>query len=211
MIRLELKFILFLGASLVWSVFHAQAQTIAVLPFDYITNDGSIPAEAMQREVQQECIQAFRKQVKSLNVQDAMTTNALLSRNGIESATLANFLPKEVAEMLGVDYVVYGSVNVASTGAVTYESANTTYQEKNVKSKEDGEAKNKTKGTATTSASSYTSTNYEAAVTMNIFDSSGQNIYSDTRRPLAADPNAFNGTLNNHVKHSPFGKKAKKK
>jgi hypothetical protein len=52
-----------------------------------------------------------RKQQGSMwvDVQDVSTTNAILARNGITSATIARYTPEEIAKILEVDAIVKGT------------------------------------------------------------------------------------------------------
>lgn len=182
---------------------------IAVLPFDYVTNDPSNMADAMKTQIQAYCAGSFSKQAAILTVQDPMTTNSLLAKNNITSENIKATPPKDLAVVLGVEYVVYGSFNVMNEGATTSGSTVTTYKNKEEKNNDNSKRDTKSKGTAFTSGSSNTYIDYETHVDMTIYDDQGKNIYSDSRRPFFGDPEGYKGSIDNHVKHSPFGSKHK--
>jgi len=50
-----------------------------------------------------------KREKLKVNVQDPSNTNALLRRNNISPSTMADYLPHELAEILGVDAVIMGT------------------------------------------------------------------------------------------------------
>lgn len=184
---------------------------IAVLPFDYVTNDPSNMVDAMKTQIQAYCAGSFSKQAPILAVQDPMTTNSLLAKNNITSESIKATAPMDLAVMLGVEYVVYGSFNVLDKGATISGTTVTSYKDKEQKNKNNSDTKSDahSKGTAMSSGSSNTYIHYETHVDVTIYDDQGKNIYSESRRPFFGDPEGYKGSIDNHVRHSPFGSKHK--
>jgi len=188
----------------------SRKNKMAVLPFEYITNDPSIMVDAMRIEIQSSCINSFRREAKSLDVQDPMTTNALLAKNEITHENYKTIPPKDMAILLGVEYVVYGTFDLENEGTRTYGSTVTTYKEKEDKKGTSYNNNNKkSSGTAVSSSSSSTSNSYDAKVVMSIYSDTGKTIYNDSRKPFSADPDAYKSAIDYMVKRTPFGSKYK--
>jgi len=180
---------------------------IAVLPFDYITNDPNIPVDEMHTRIQTSCLNSIRANTAGLTPQDPMTTNAILAQHNITGQNLKTIMPKDMAELLGVEYVVYGVYDLQNKGTFTTGSGATTYKEKESKSNDKNKKSNS--GTAYSSSSTSTSTNYEARVDLNIYNDQGKSIYAGSREPLLADPESYTSTLDYMIKRTPFGTKHK--
>ena len=186
----------------------AQNQ-IAVLPFDFTSNEPGADIEGMQRRIQSECVSALRSNTSGLTIQDPMTTNALLNKNNLDASNVRTELPADVAKLLGVQYVVYGSAYVRDKGTTSTGSSVTTYNEKEEKDKEQSKSTTKDKGSAVTTTSSTTVEQYKTEIELNIYDANGQNQFSQTREPFSADPDSFKSALDYMLKRSPWGSKHK--
>lgn len=106
---------------------------LAVLPFNYITNDTSIDINAMSLKLQNNCYNSLRENTMGVVVQDPITTNSILVKAGVNPSTLFTKTPKEIALILTVQYVVYGVANVSNVGTSTSGSDMSTYHENKVK------------------------------------------------------------------------------
>ncbi|GGF40052.1 hypothetical protein [Echinicola rosea] len=176
---------------------------LAVLPFQIITNDQGMMVDALQTKAQNECANSFRKNTSLISVQDPMITNSILEKNGIDGhhlATAAN--PQEIAVLLGVEYVVFGSTDIENKGAITTGSAYSTEKEKEKNRRE-------TKTTTYSGGSATTTINYDCSVSLKIFSDQGSSVYSDSREAFGNDSNSYVNSLNYMVKRTPWGKKHK--
>jgi len=220
--RVPLRFTaLFISISLIATIvnssLHAQDDAaarkgkIAVLPFEYISNDNAISPEQMGTQVQSACANSLREQASKLDVQDPMTTNALLGRNNVDASNMKTFLPNEIAELLGVEYIVYGTFSLINKGTVTTGSAVTTYKDEDKKKSDEAGTKKENKGSAVTTTSSSSYDNYDATVDVNIYNDQGSNVYSMSKKPFSAGLDSYNGSLDYILKRSPWGSKAGKK
>ncbi|MDN3204785.1 hypothetical protein [Algoriphagus sediminis] len=180
---------------------------IAVLPFAIITNDPGLTVDQLRTFVQSQAANEVRDQYKTLTLQDPMTTNALMSKEGITSDNMNTFTPAELAQKLGVEYVIFGSVNVTNKGATTYSSGATTYKDK----KERDSGNSKSKGTAFSSSSSSTTIEYDTMVDLRLFNDRGDNLYSDSRHAFGSGTDAYEGSVSYMLKRTPFGSKYGKK
>ena len=169
---------------------------LAVIPFEIASNDQGLTTDVMRREVQQTCVDALRSRSLSIQVQDARTTNATLAKNNINLTDIANHTPEDLAKLLGVDYVILGVYDIENKGTFSYGSGVASYDDK----KKD----NKTKGTVVQSNNSYTSTNYDTKVLMTIYDATGRQLFSDTRKPFLGGVDSYKGALKTLAKRVPL-------
>lgn len=164
---------------------------VAVLPFDYM-NTGGNRDDKMGLKVQSDCYTYLRKKAKLFTIQDPMTTNALLVKNNLSVDNLIGLTPQEMANLLGVEYVVYGSVVISQTGVT---STNSNYYT------------GKSSGSRYKSAnfgSSSSSADFNTNVDLKIYTDQGQNVYSDTHDSFWPDENAYEITLNYLIKRTPL-------
>ncbi len=182
---------------------------IAVVPFDIISNDPGVDPQSMGHNIQNNCVNSLRHNTNGLIVQDSRTTNAILAQNNIGSTELLTIMPKDLAIMLGVEYVLIGSTEIQNTGSSTYGSGITSYKDKEKKDGDRDNNKKESKGYEVSSGSSTTTLEYDVHVSLNIFTDEGKNIYSETREPFGTDIDQYNGALDYMIKRTPFGTKHK--
>lgn len=173
-----------------------QGNRLAVIPFEIVSNDQALATDAMRREIQQACIDAMRSRGLSFQIQDPRATNSALTKAGIGLADIANHVPDELAKLLDVDYVVLGSYEIENKGSSSFGSGTATYNNKN--------QDNKNKGSVVQSNSSFTTINYNTKVQMSIYDSSGKQLFSDTRKPLFGGLDSYKGALKTLAKRIPL-------
>lgn len=174
---------------------------IAVLPFNFTTNDTGLQTEDMGHQIQQNCAAVLAQEAGQLKVQDVMQTNAILARNNIDAKSAMITDPKNLAAILGVEYVVFGTANIANKGASTYGSQVKTYDDK--------KDKQKSSGTEVSSNNSTTIINYETTVDIKIYNDQGNNIYNNTRTSFGTQMDSYRETVKYIIKRTPFGSKHK--
>lgn len=180
---------------------------IAVLPFEFISNDPGMSPESMRTLTQSTTSNFVRDEYRTLTLQDPMTTNAILGKNNINHQNMSSFTPDELAALLGVEYVIYGTVNITNKGASTYGSAGTTYKEKENNSYNSNNSSTNTKGSAFSSSNSTTTINYDTTVDFRMFNDRGDNLYSQSRHVFGTTVDAYKGGIDYMVKRTPFGSK----
>ncbi|WBL23530.1 hypothetical protein [Zunongwangia sp. HRR-M8] len=180
---------------------------LAVLPFTMVSNDQGLMSEAMSGQIQHAAINSFKKNTRQLMVQDPMTTNAILLKNNLDPNSIKTLMPQKVAEILGVEFVVYGTANISFEGTRSYGSSSTTYKDKTEKDK--AKKEDKSSGKEFTSNSSSTTSNYDTSIELNIFSDSGSNLYSVSRNAFGSSLDTYDGTLNYLIKRCPWGSKNK--
>ncbi len=187
----------------------AQNAQIAILPFEIVSNDPGITAESMSSQVQESCANSFRKNAPAVTVQDTRVTNSILAKNNITVKDLNATLPKDVAAMLGVQYVLFGGLEVTNKGSYTSGSGVASYKDKNTQTKDEGKKDSKSSGSSYSSTSSSTTVEYDQKVKLTIYIDTGNTIYSESRTPFGSGMDAYNSTIDYLVKRTPFGSKHK--
>lgn len=183
---------------------------IAVLPFEFITNDGSIDVASISQQLQTETYNSIRENTSLREAQDPITTNSLLAKAGLTRATIATKTPQEMAVLLGVENVVYGIANVTTKGSSTYGSGISTVNGKATDKNEGRKETTKVSGTVYNSNSASTTVQYDTKIDLNFYTDQGKNIYSESRKAFGSGFDAHSATVNYLIKRCPFGSKAKK-
>ncbi|MDR3008313.1 MAG: hypothetical protein LBV59_10290 [Sphingobacterium sp.] len=171
---------------------------LAVIPFEIASNDQSIMTDVMRKKIQEACVEAMQGQKLAVQFQDPRTTNAILSKNGINFSEIDKHTPDELAKLLQVDYVVMGVYDIENKGASTYGSSSSSYGNKQNGDKE--------KGSSVTTNNSYTTTNYNTKVHMTIYDGTGRQLFSDSKSPLFGTLDSYKGALKTLAKKVPLTK-----
>ncbi|TCN53028.1 hypothetical protein D0809_21200 [Flavobacterium circumlabens] len=183
---------------------------IAVLPFEFMSNDPSLDVNLLGEQLQADSYLSIKKYTMGLELQDPITTNNLLAKNRLLYSNLKVISPKEMAELLGVEMVVYGAANIRNSGNSTQQNG---FASDNVTatSKKDGKRENASLyATEYSSNTVTTTTNYDTKISLSIFNDTGANVYAVSRNSFGSDLDAYVGTINYLVKRCPFGSKAKR-
>ena len=165
---------------------------VAVLPFTYMSSGGDHD-DAMEKKVQSDCYNVLTKFADQFQIQDPTTTNAMLIKHGVNTGNIDGFTPAELCDVLGVEYVVMGTVSVMYTGTVNSSGSSTTSQRKN---------ENKT--IKFTSSSSSSTDNFKTQVDMKIYSDQGQNIFAKSHNSFWQTEDAYSITLQWLIKRSPL-------
>ncbi len=174
---------------------------VAVLPFGYITTQQETNSE-MGYKVQTECYTYLSNKAGSMEIQDPSTTNAFLGKAGINVESLRNYTNTELCNLLGVEYIVRGTVtsNLASTttsGSATYDEKN-----KNASNDKSGNTSGKTSGSVYTSGS--TQQNFKTEVLLEIYQDNGKKIFGQDRTSFWSSADAYKSTIQFLLKKSPL-------
>ena len=178
---------------------------IAVLPFEFITNDAALNPGAMAEQLQNDSYLSIKQNTYGLQVQDPITTNSILAKNGISYANIKSKSPTEMAILLGVENVVYGMANVTNKGTSSYGSGVSTYNGKETDKKDSKKAS----GTVYNSNNATTIINYETKIGLNFYNDQGTSLYSESRNSFGTAFDAYHATINYLIKRCPFGSKVK--
>lgn len=180
---------------------------IAVLPFGFVSNDPGLAEGSMRTIIQNSAANTVRKEYGQLSLQDPMTTNSILSKNNVSQENIDGLSPGEIAQMLGVEFVVFGTVKIVNKGTTSYGSAVGSFDEKE-KSTSEGNSETKiTTGISLSSGSTTTTINYDTTVDFKLFNDRGDNLYSESRHALANTVDAYKGSIDYMIRRTPFGSK----
>jgi hypothetical protein len=183
---------------------------IAVLPFELISNDPGLDVYLLGEQLQADTYLSIKKYTSGLELQDPITTNNLLAKHQLRYSSLKAISPKEMAELLAVEIVVYGTANIRNSGASTHQNG---FVSQNVMAakKKDGKKEN-TNAYATEYSSNSTTTiiNYDTKIILNLFNDKGINIYAVSRNSFGSDVDSYLATINYLIKRCPHGSKAKR-
>lgn len=183
---------------------------VAVLPFNYI-KDQDAGADVMTEKIQRETYSIFKGKAAELKYQDVLTTNNLLAKAGYGTDNKNGFTMGEICDILGVEYVIQGTVSVEKTDVSSYSSTDVKTKSKTSestsKSKENiiGDIWSAaSKGSASANTYSTTSQDYSTSINMNIYNDKGDNIFSQDHDSFWWGENAYKVTLNFLAKKSPL-------
>ncbi|MNV05343.1 hypothetical protein D3C71_956760 [compost metagenome] len=186
--------------SIAKSGLEAHQNKIAILPFSYLMNKQDAGQE-MTYKVQNEVFSIMNAHSGYMTVQPTQTTNALLLKAGITGANVRSFTMGEICNILGVEYVIQGTITQDLTSVSSSASGSTTVNAKT------NQNNNRTVGTVNGYSSSYTSQNYSTNVTMNIYTDKGESIFSQNHQSFWSSDDAYKVTLNYLLKRTPIYQK----
>jgi hypothetical protein len=186
---------------------------VAILPFGYLKDQQTSNA-VMQKKIQQETYGIFKSKAAALKFQDPTTTNALLAKAGINNNNIAGYTMGEIANILGVEYLVQGMVSIQKTTVTSYSNTSTTTKRNssnNVRVDRHGHIigdvwnNNKRKTNSSTFGSSQQ--NYATNITMNIYTDKGENIFVRDHQSFWQTQDAYKITLSFLAKRTPLYKR----
>ena len=186
--------------SIAKSGLEAHQNKIAILPFSYLLNKQDAGQE-MTYKVQNEAYSIMNAHSGYMTVQPTQTTNALLLKAGVTGANVRSFTMGEICNILGVEYVVQGTITQDLTSVSSNSSGSTTVNAKT------NQSNNRTVGTVNGYSSSYSTQNYSTNVTMNIYTDKGETIFSQDHQSFWSSDDAYKVTLNYLLKRTPLYQK----
>jgi len=177
--------------SQVGSALESHHNVVAILPFSFLGQGGDRDSK-MGLKVQSDCYTLLKKSASQFAIQDPITTNAVLIKYNINENTVAGLTPVEIANLLGVEYVIYGTIKLDQTGSMTSGGAY-------------GSSKNKgSKTTGIILGSSSTTAEFRTNVDMKIYNDHGDNIYSNSHVSFWQSVDAYMVTLQYLLKRCPL-------
>lgn len=174
---------------------------IAVLPFTFLM-DNQPGADAIGYKAQEDTYGFLSQHTAGYTLVDPRTTNALLSKAGVTKDKMMNFTMKEICDILGVEYVIDGSV----TQTKGYQTSSTS-EGSNTKVKRDGD--DKVKGISS-SGSTYTNAaqRYDVAVSLHIYMDNNASIYNQSHKAFLSSTDAsYTSPLDYLLKRCPLYRK----
>ncbi|HEX2683190.1 MAG TPA: hypothetical protein VHL77_04630 [Ferruginibacter sp.] len=165
---------------------------VAILPFSFV-KDGQSTADVVADDVQNECYSYMSKHSGVYSVLDPRTTNALLIKAGVTKNSIKGYTMADLCNILGVEYVVEGTV-----------SQNKTIQTTTQSNFGDIKQKNNNKATYNSYSSGTTTQNYKTTVSLGMYNDKGVSVYNQDRNSFWATQDAYKNTLEYLLKRSPL-------
>ena len=171
-----------------------REKRVAILPITYISESKGITTDEMRYHLQDITYEFLKQKAIELRFQNPAETNALLLRNGVNESTFRQFTPKEIANLLNVEYVITGKVIQEVTG--TFTSSNNNRRE--------GYSKNGWGMAKQTSSQSRTSQQIETVIVFDIYNQRGDQIYDKSRQSILSSVDAYKYGMHYLLKRSPL-------
>ena len=175
----------------------------AILPLIFIGEGNEVRMEEMKYRLQHIAHDFLRKDAVELRFQDPEETNAILLKNGVNETNFRQFLPKELAAILGVEYILMGSVTEENGSIHSNHHEEIRTRGPNGKSYHYGERR----GRETLNGSSNTTQEINTTVELGIYNDKGEKIFSRARKSLLADAGTYKVGLHYLLKRTPLYKK----
>lgn len=174
---------------------------IAILPFSFLM-DNQPGAEAIGYKAQEDTYAFLSQHAAGYTLLDPRTTNALLNKAGVTKDKMINFSMKEICDILGVEYVIDGSItqNKGYQTSSSSEAANT-----KVKRNDD----DKVKGVSTYGSTNSNSVQrYDVSVSLHIYMDNNASIYNQTHKAFLSNTDgSYSSPLEYLLKRSPLYRK----
>jgi hypothetical protein len=179
--------------------FGVSTTTVAVLPLRYTGEGSDAWREDMPFHLQDLVLTYMSNLPDGWQLQDASQTNALLYKNGVTPANIRQYGPKELADIIRVQYLVTGSViqQPGSIRTVTDKRSNSDRRKR-----EDNH--DRSKNSRHSHVSSATVQNFHTDVSVTIYDVDGEKIFSRSRRSILSEVDAYKAGLRYLLKRSPL-------
>jgi hypothetical protein len=180
---------------------------VAILPFKYLI-DKLDAGEEMTYKVQEEAFSFLSKHIGNLELQAPNTTNALLIKAGVSNNNIRGFTTGELCNILGVEYILQGTITQNKTTASNIQTTNGSY-----KNNSDNNNKGNigsifgSSGRANSSTFSTSTQNYKTSVTMNVFNDKGESTFSQNHDSFWSSTDAYKITLQYLLKRTPIYRK----
>lgn len=196
--------------SLIASRETSRQNRVAILPITYIGEGSDTKMEEMRFRLQDLAYEYLIEDAMALRFQQPAETNALLHRNGISSSRLHDYSPRELAYILGVEYVVFGLVSQEADGLHTFTNSTQVSRNRNrydnqhhCHHRHDHDRKIiKHYSTHTTTRESV-----NTSVDIIVYNDQGEKVYSKSRRSILTTMDAYRNCMHYLLKRTPLYRK----
>jgi TolB-like protein len=174
---------------------------IAILPFTYLL-DNQPGGDQIGYKAQEDTYAYLSQHSAGYNILDPRTTNALLIKNGVTKDKMTGFTMKEICDILGVEYVIDGTV-MQNKGFQTSSSSGSS----NTSVKRNGDKD--VKGVSTYGSNySNSAQRYEVAVSLHIYMDTNASIYNQSHKAFWTNTDgAYSSPLEYLLKRCPLYRK----
>lgn len=167
---------------------------IAVLPFVYQDDYNEDVPQSKSLEVQLNCIKDIERVNTLVEVLPLDSVNARLDRNNVNWRNIGKYMPAEVADIVGAEYVVYGKVIVTPLGDKEAKKPDSFGTENQTKDNPQGRRE----------GVSINPKRFETIVSLNIFNILGEIVFSNAHESFWQTPDAYHINLGYLVDKSPL-------
>jgi len=167
----------------------------AVLPIVFIADGNMERNEEMRYRLQNIAYLYLKEEAMELKFQSPAETNALLLRHGVTESNFREFTPKELADILQVEYVLTGMVTQDITGESSTSNSNRRdfgHRDRNHRVKVEH---------------SRTRQQLSTHIDLDIYNAKGEPIFSKSRRSILSDVDAYKYGIQYLLKRSPLFKR----
>ena len=174
---------------------------IAVLPFHYLI-ENQPGADEIGLSAQQDTYAFLSQHAAGYTLIDPRTTNALLAKGGVTKDNSTSFTMNELCNILGVEYIIDGTVKQNKASQTSYTSDNS-----NTNVKRNGNDK-VTKVNTYGSTYSNAEQRYDVSVSLSIYNDNNANIYNQSHRAFFSNTDGgYNSPLQYLLKRCPLYRK----
>jgi len=173
---------------------------IAILPFAFLM-DRQAGAQEVGIKAQEDTYAFLSKHTAGYTILDVRSTNAALIKAGITREKLMGFTMKEICDILGVEYIIDGTItqNKGYATSSSYGNTNT-----DIKRKSDDKVK--------VNSSDYSNSNsvqrYDVSVSLNIYMDNNASIYNQTHKAFLTNTDgSYSSPLEYLLKRCPLYRK----
>lgn len=174
---------------------------IAILPFSFLLDlQAGVPEIGLK--AQYDTYAFLSKHAAGYTILDTRTTNALLGKAGVTHEKMIGFTMKEICDILGVEYVIDGTI-AQNKGYQTSSSSGSS----STAIKRDGD--DKVKGVNNYgSNNSYSAQRYDVSVSLNIYMDNNASIYNQSHKAFfSSTDGAYSSPLEYLLKRCPLYRK----
>jgi hypothetical protein len=174
---------------------------IAILPFTYLI-DNQPGADQVGYKAQEDAYGFLVQHSAGYTILDPRTTNAKLIQAGVTKDKMMGFTMKDICDILGVEYVIDGSVLQTKGYQTSYSGGSS-----NTKVKRDSDEK--VKGVSSSNSSySNAAQRYEVSVSLHIYMDNNASIYNQSHKAFFTNTDgSYNSPLEYLLKRSPLYRK----
>ena len=173
---------------------------IAILPFVFLM-DKQPGAQEIGIKAQEDTYAILAKHSSGYNILDVRTTNATLVKAGVTRDKMMGFTMKEICDILGVEYIIDGTIsqNKGYETSSTYGNTNTDVKRK---------SNDKVKVNTSDYSNSNSAQRYDVSVSLNIYMDNNASIYNQTHKAFLSNTDgSYNGPLEYLLKRCPLYRK----
>ncbi|MDO1450707.1 hypothetical protein Q0590_30820 [Rhodocytophaga aerolata] len=177
-----------------------REQTVAVMPIFYNGEGTGSRADGTKYKLQKEAYNYLRKEARELKLQDPYETNALLLHNGVEDDNFRNYTSAELAGMLGVEYIITGTITREKSNSSTFSNAGSKEHTKVEAGKNrhfDIKEKRQSGSYSTTTIAIKTS------VELSVCNIRGENIFHQSKESMFSTVDAYKNSLRYLLQRTP--------